>query len=272
MRAEGLEPPRSLEHQDLNLDCLPVPARPPTPGNPGGQRVLSTSMADTVLVHPNRDKAESKATRAIVMLLLHHQRRADLDRDDRRLVAAPGRPGSVVRLRAIYLGMAFFVSRWNRGVLPVGAALAILFSVIAAVAGPAWFDRDKAGFQDPTLDPSLLGLLTLILVPFSSVGRLRDAGVPAAVERRGRGVERRGRPLRRRRRRPRSNPAGLTRRPPAPLPSERPPGWRNWRYAMASKAIVPLRTCGFESHPGYCGPPRVTPYEHAFAHAGSAGS
>src|SRR3954464_12998789 len=28
MRAEGLEPPRSFEHQDLNLDRLPVPARP----------------------------------------------------------------------------------------------------------------------------------------------------------------------------------------------------------------------------------------------------
>jgi hypothetical protein len=50
-------------------------------------------------------------------------------------------------------------------VLPVAAGLAILFSVIAAVAGPAWFDRDKAGFDQPTLDPSVLGLLTLILVP-----------------------------------------------------------------------------------------------------------
>ncbi len=30
---------------------------------------------------------------------------------------------------------------------------------------PAWFDRDKAGFNDPALEPSILGLLTLILVP-----------------------------------------------------------------------------------------------------------
>src|SRR5215813_6363763 len=28
VRAEGLEPPRSFEHQDLNLDRLPVPACP----------------------------------------------------------------------------------------------------------------------------------------------------------------------------------------------------------------------------------------------------
>jgi hypothetical protein len=65
----------------------------------------------------------------------------------------------------VYVVMAYFVARWNRGVLPVAAGLAILFAVVAAVAGPAWFERDKAGFNDPALDPSLLGLLTLILVP-----------------------------------------------------------------------------------------------------------
>jgi protein-S-isoprenylcysteine O-methyltransferase Ste14 len=57
------------------------------------------------------------------------------------------------------------VCRWNRGVLPVAAALAILFAVVAAVAGPAWFERDKAGFEDPALEPSILGLLTIIIVP-----------------------------------------------------------------------------------------------------------
>jgi hypothetical protein len=31
MRAEGVEPTRSFEHQDLNLACLPVPARPLEP-------------------------------------------------------------------------------------------------------------------------------------------------------------------------------------------------------------------------------------------------
>jgi hypothetical protein len=54
---------------------------------------------------------------------------------------------------------------WNRGVLPVAAALAILFAVIAAVAAPAWFARDKTGFDDPALEASILGLLTAILVP-----------------------------------------------------------------------------------------------------------
>ena len=101
--------------------------------------------------------------------------------------------------------------------LPVAAALAILFSVIAAVAGPAWFDRDKAGFDDPTLDPSLLGLLTLILVPvqlllvaFAMRGFQQQWNVEVEVHATSPGYAARARSSRRN--------AG---RPLAPLPSER---------------------------------------------------
>lgn len=122
-------------------------------------------MADTVLVHPNRDKAESKATRAIVILLFITSAALILIVTIGGWSELQGAWIVSVIYALIYLGMAFFVARWNRGVLPVGAGLAILFSVIAAVAGPAWFDRDKPGFDEPTLDPSILGMLTLILVP-----------------------------------------------------------------------------------------------------------
>jgi len=37
--------------------------------------------------------------------------------------------------------------------------------VFALVAGPAWFNRDKAGFAQPALNAGLLGLLTLLIVP-----------------------------------------------------------------------------------------------------------
>ena len=37
--------------------------------------------------------------------------------------------------------------------------------IFAAVSAPQWFDRDKAGFTSPTLDESLLGLLTALIVP-----------------------------------------------------------------------------------------------------------
>ncbi len=122
-------------------------------------------MADTVVVHPNRDKTESKATRAAVILLLVVSAALIL------IVMVGGwsklQGAQIISIGyvIVYLVMAYYVMRWNRGVLPVAAALAILFAVIAAVAGPAWFDRDKAGFESTTLEPSILGLLTIILVP-----------------------------------------------------------------------------------------------------------
>jgi lysylphosphatidylglycerol synthetase-like protein (DUF2156 family) len=122
-------------------------------------------MADTVLIYPNRDKSESKATKAAVVLLLLVSAVLVL------IVTVGGwsqlQGAQVVSFAyvIVFVAMAYFVSRWNRGVLPVAAAIAILFAVVAAVAGPAWFERDKDGFDDPALEPSILGLLTLILVP-----------------------------------------------------------------------------------------------------------
>ncbi|HKF79944.1 MAG TPA: hypothetical protein VKB17_03870 [Thermoleophilaceae bacterium] len=122
-------------------------------------------MADSVLLHPNRDKPESKATKGAVILLLL---------TGAALVAIVTVGGwsklqgaQIVSIAYVfvYALMAYYVSRWNRGTLPVAAALAILLAVVAAVAGPAWFDRDKEGFQNPLLEPSILGLLTLIIVP-----------------------------------------------------------------------------------------------------------
>jgi hypothetical protein len=126
-------------------------------------------MADTVLIHPNRDKPESKATKASVVFLLLGSAALVL------IITLGGwselQGAQVVSFAyvVVFVAMAFFVSRWNRGVLPVAAAIAILFTVVAAVAAPAWFARDKAGFDNPTLEPSILGLLTLILVPVQLV-------------------------------------------------------------------------------------------------------
>ena len=123
------------------------------------------SESRLIIEHPNRDKAESKATKAVVILLLLTS--AVLT----ALVTFGGwrelQGAQVVAFGyvLVYLVMAYFVLQWNRGVLPVAAALAILFAVLAAVATPAWFARDKVGFDEPTLEPSILGLLCLIIVP-----------------------------------------------------------------------------------------------------------
>ena len=130
-----------------------------------GAFTLPRTMADTVLVHPNRDKPEAKATKAAVILLLLTSAALIL------IVTVGGwselQGGQIVAIGyvLVYALMAFYVTRWNRGVLPVAAGMAVLFAVVAAVAAPGWFDRDKGGFQDPTLEPSILGLLTLIIVP-----------------------------------------------------------------------------------------------------------
>ena len=65
----------------------------------------------------------------------------------------------------VFCVMAYYVSKWNRGVLPVASALAILLLVVAAIAAPGWFERDKAGYDNPGLAPGFLGLITALLVP-----------------------------------------------------------------------------------------------------------
>jgi lysylphosphatidylglycerol synthetase-like protein (DUF2156 family) len=122
-------------------------------------------MADTVLVHPNRDKAESKATRPAVILLLIASAVLILIVLLGGWSQLQGMHIVAIGYVLVYLLMAYFVSKWNRGVLPVAAGMAVLFAVVAAVAGPAWFERDKEGFVDPALDPSILGMLTIILIP-----------------------------------------------------------------------------------------------------------
>jgi hypothetical protein len=114
---------------------------------------------------PNREKASSQTMKLVVALLLLAT--AGL----MAVVTAGGwstlqgvKPVDVAFI-AIYLIMAFYVARWNRGVLPIAAALAVILAIFAAIAGPGWFDRHKTGFTAPDLSDNLLGLLTLLIIP-----------------------------------------------------------------------------------------------------------
>ena len=115
--------------------------------------------------HPNRRKASSKLTRVIVVVLLLVSAGLVTIISIGGWDAIEGAKPLQVAYIVLYLVLAVFVLRWNRGVLPLIAALAIVLLIFAAVSAPAWFDRDKAGFTDPALDESLLGLLTALLVP-----------------------------------------------------------------------------------------------------------
>ncbi len=132
-----------------------VPARHQADGPPAG----------VIVTHPNRDKPVVQATRATVVLLLLASAALVL------IVTVGGwsvlesaKPVEIAYV-LVYLTLAFFALRWNRGVLPVAAVLAVLLLIFALVAGPGWFARDKHGFAEPALGASLLGVLTLLIVP-----------------------------------------------------------------------------------------------------------
>lgn len=128
--------------------------------------------AGYVIDRPNREKASSKTTRAIVVALLLISAAVML------LVMLGGwsalQSGPVLQLAyvVVYVGMAYYIAQWNRGPLPVAAALAIILGIFAVIAAPEWFQRDKGGFATPDsvfgttgLDSQVLGLLTWLLVP-----------------------------------------------------------------------------------------------------------
>jgi presenilin-like A22 family membrane protease len=127
--------------------------------------MAGTVSEDTYLDRPNRRKASSKVTKAIVCLLLVVSAVIMIVISIGGWDTLEGAKPLQIAYIVIYLVMAFLVMRWNRGVLPLAAALAIVLLIFAAVSGPAWFDRDKPGLADPTLDEGILGLLSLILVP-----------------------------------------------------------------------------------------------------------
>jgi hypothetical protein len=118
-----------------------------------------------VITHPNRDKPVVQATRATVVLLLLASAALVLIVTVGGWEVEWGAKPIEIGYVLVYLTLAFFAARWNRGVLPVGAVLAVLLLIFALVAGPAWFARDKAGFAQPALNAGLLGLLTLLVAP-----------------------------------------------------------------------------------------------------------
>ena len=119
----------------------------------------------TVIEHPNRDNAASKATRAIVVVLLIVSAVLVTVVTVGGWETLEGARATTIAFVVIYVVAAAFIARWNRGLLPVAAALSIILLIFAAVSAPAWFDRDKAGFTSPTLDEDIIGMLTFILVP-----------------------------------------------------------------------------------------------------------
>ena len=121
--------------------------------------------ADVAIEHPNRKKASSKATKLVVVVLLLATAFLMIVITIGGWDALAGAKALQVIYIVVYVVLAFFVARWNRGVLPLIAALAIVLLIFAAVATPGWFARDKDGFTDPALPSDVIGLLTTLIVP-----------------------------------------------------------------------------------------------------------
>jgi lysylphosphatidylglycerol synthetase-like protein (DUF2156 family) len=119
------------------------------------------------LWRPNREKPEARTTRFVVAFVLL------VSAGLLALIVLGGwerlESHSVGVITLIWAGLyvlfAILVVRWNRGVLPVAAALAIIMAIFAGIAAPGWFDRDKPGLSGPALDDDLLGLLCLVMIP-----------------------------------------------------------------------------------------------------------
>ena len=120
---------------------------------------------DVILEYPNRDKASSKTVKAVVVLLILVSAALMAIVTIGGWEALQGAKLVQIAYILIYLLLAFYIARWRSGMLPVIAALATILLIFAAVSGPEWFARDKDGFNDPALPSSVLGMVTLLLVP-----------------------------------------------------------------------------------------------------------
>jgi hypothetical protein len=129
------------------------------------------------VIHPNRAKAESKAVRAIVVLLL-------LVSVVLMLIVTIGGWSKLQGMKPlnfawclVYLILAVYIGRWSRGALPIASALAIILLIISLIAGlgasgTSWFDRSHAGFAHADLlfggsglSADTIGLVTLLIAP-----------------------------------------------------------------------------------------------------------
>lgn len=119
------------------------------------------------LWRPNREKAQNKTTKAIVAFVLLVSAGlitiivlGGFERMQSSMIAI----FSLV-WAGLYVIFAFLIARWNRGLLPVAASLAVIMTIFAGVAAPGWFARSKDGLDSPVLPEDLVGLLIVVLIP-----------------------------------------------------------------------------------------------------------
>ena len=120
---------------------------------------------EPVIEHPNREGSGPQTMRAVVILLLLGSTLLIAVVTFGGWSVLQGMKALCLAWMILYLVCAWYVARWNRGLLPVIAALATMMAVFAVIAVPAWTERNAPGFTQPALDSGFLGALTALLVP-----------------------------------------------------------------------------------------------------------
>jgi hypothetical protein len=119
------------------------------------------------LWRPNREKAESITTRFVLVFLLAATAViAALITITGFSLMTGGSGMAVICLiyAALYAFFAFLVFRWNRGILPVAAALSTILAIFCATGAGSWFARDKTGLDEGLISSSAIGLLVIVLL------------------------------------------------------------------------------------------------------------
>ena len=140
-----------------------------------------------IVTHPNREKPVAQTTRVAVVLLLLVTVVLLLINTIGGWSLLEGALPIQLAFILVYLLMAYYASRWSRGVLPLGAGLAVLLAIFALVAAPSWFARNKPGFSQAA--PQLRAARGDHAAdrPRADPARpVRDARLQTGLERRGR--------------------------------------------------------------------------------------
>jgi hypothetical protein len=118
------------------------------------------------LWRPNRERPEAVTTRYLTALLLAATAAIAAIVAIAGFSLMSGGAGMAVVCLVYALLYAFFailVARWNRGILPVAAALSMILAIFCFVGANSWFERDKSGLDEGLLPSSVVGALVVIL-------------------------------------------------------------------------------------------------------------
>jgi hypothetical protein len=118
------------------------------------------------LWRPNREKGGSATTKWLIVLLLLATAvlSAVITVGGWSVMTGGGGMGIVCGIYAVlYAFFAILVARWSRGILPLAAALSTILAIFCLVGAESWFERDKAGFTEPALSSSTVGVLVILL-------------------------------------------------------------------------------------------------------------